>query len=96
MKRGVASSHSTSYHPIGNSQVERYNGILWKAIRLALKSHNLPVDSWEAVLQDALHILFGRSCVRVQMLLRTNCFLVLIGGLRMGNHYQHGCLVRAD
>jgi len=34
---GVASSHSTPFHPIGNSQVERYNGILWKAIRLALK-----------------------------------------------------------
>jgi len=62
MKRGVASNHSTPYHPIGNSQVERYNGILWKAMRLALKSHNLPVDSWEAVLPDALHSIRSLLC----------------------------------
>ena len=61
-KRGVASSYSTPYHPVGNSQVDRYNGILWKAIRLALKTHNLPVDSWEAVLPDALHSIRSLLC----------------------------------
>ena len=45
------------YHPTGNSQVERYNGVIWKAIRLALKTHNLSVSSWEAVLTDALQSL---------------------------------------
>ena len=54
LKRGVASSKSSPYHPTGNSQVERYNGVIWKAIRLALKTHNLSVSSWEAVLPDAL------------------------------------------
>ena len=53
--RGIASSHSTPYHPIGNGQVERYNGIVWKAIRLALASNNLPVPHWEKVLPDVLH-----------------------------------------
>jgi len=87
IKRGAASTHSTRYHPIGYSQVERHNGILWKAIRLALKSHNSPVDSWEAVLPDALHAIRSLLCVcvcafvRVQMLPGTNCFLVLVGGL---------------
>jgi len=91
MKRDVASSHSTPYHPIGNSQVERYNGILWKATRLALKSHNVPADSWEAVLPDALH------SIRLLLCTSTNAtphelFFVLIGGLRMGNRCLHGCL----
>ena len=34
--RGIATIHSTPYHPIGNGQVERYNGIVWKRVRLAL------------------------------------------------------------
>ena len=98
IKRGAASTHSTRYHPIGYSQVERHNGILWKAIRLALKSHNSPVDSWEAVLPDALHAIRSLLCVcvcafvRVQMLPGTNCFLVLVGGLWMGNRCLHRCL----
>ena len=53
--KGIASSRSTPYHPIGNSQVERYNGIVWKSVRLALASVKLPIEQWERVLPDALH-----------------------------------------
>ena len=53
--RGIATSHSTPYHPIGNGQVERYNGIVWKSVRLALASAKLPVEHWEKVLPDVLH-----------------------------------------
>ena len=53
--RGIASSKSTPYHPIGNGQVERYNGIIWKNIKLALHTHNLSTQQWESVLADALH-----------------------------------------
>jgi hypothetical protein len=35
-KRGIATSRTTLYQQIGNGQVERYNGIIWKAVRLAL------------------------------------------------------------
>ena len=41
-KGGIATSKTTPYHPIGNGQVERYNGIIWKAVRRALRSANLP------------------------------------------------------
>ena len=54
-QRGIATSKTTPYHPIGNGQVERYNGIIWKAVRLSLKSANLRDSKWETVLPDALH-----------------------------------------
>ena len=54
-QRGIATTKSTPYHPIGNGQVERYNGIIWKTARLSLKSNNLPDSQWEVVLPDALH-----------------------------------------
>ena len=54
-QRGVVTSKTTPYHPTGNGQVERYNGIIWKAVRLALKSANLPDSQWELVLPGALH-----------------------------------------
>ena len=53
--RGIATSRSTPYHPIGNGQVERYSGIVWKSVRIALASTQLPVEQWEKVLPDVLH-----------------------------------------
>ena len=53
--RGIASSRSTPYHPTGSSQVEIFNGIVWKSVRLSLVSGKLPVEQWERVLPDALH-----------------------------------------
>ena len=55
LKRGIASNKSSPYHPTGNSQAERYIGIVWKSIRLSLKSNNLPLSCWETVLPNALH-----------------------------------------
>ena len=31
-------SHTTPYNPAGNRQVEKYNGILWKAVTMASQS----------------------------------------------------------
>ena len=53
--RGIATSRTTSYNPRGNGLCERYNGIIWHNIMLALKSQNLPVTNWETVLPKALH-----------------------------------------
>ena len=61
-ERGVASSKTTRYNPQGNGLCERYNGIVWKAIVLALKSFGLPVSKWEAVLPQALHAIRSLLC----------------------------------
>ena len=51
----VATVRSTPYNPRGDGQVQRYNGIIWKTVNLALSSRNLNDKQWELVLPDALH-----------------------------------------
>lgn len=59
---GIATSYTTPYNPQGNGQTERYNGILWKTIQLALKTLNLPITAWENVISQALHSIRSLLC----------------------------------
>ena len=61
-QKGIATSRTTSYNPAGNGQVERCNGTVWKAINLALKTHQLPVKYWQEVISDALHSVRSLLC----------------------------------
>lgn len=60
--QGIATSRTTAYNPAGNGQVERYNGIIWKTIELALKSRGLSTQQWAQVLQPALHSIRSLLC----------------------------------
>ena len=42
-RRGIACSRTSAYNAPGNGQCERYNGIIWSAVRLALKSRKLDI-----------------------------------------------------
>ena len=61
-QRGVATSRTTPYHPTGNAQVEKYNGIIWKAIQLNLRTNNRSECSWEQALPDVLHSIRSLLC----------------------------------
>ncbi|CAM1308932.1 Uncharacterised protein r2_g1910 [Pycnogonum litorale] len=58
----VATSRTTPFHPTGNSQCERFNGIIWKTVQLALFSRNLKIEQWETVLPIALHSIRSLVC----------------------------------
>ena len=54
-QKGIATSRTTPYNPQGNRQSERYNGTVWRAITLTLKTKRLQTLRWQEVLPDALH-----------------------------------------
>ena len=43
-KRGVSTSYTSVYNPQGNGQCKRYNAIIWMAVKLSLKTRNLPIE----------------------------------------------------
>lgn len=67
LRHGVSSSRSTPYHPIGNAQCERYVGIVWRTVLLALDSRSLSSRDWEIVLPDALHSIRSLLCTSTNM-----------------------------
>lgn len=67
LRRHIAQSRTFPYNPAGNGQCEKYNGLIWKACLLSLKSHSLKETQWERVLPEALHSLRSLLCTS------TNC-----------------------
>lgn len=58
----IAISRTKPYNPCGNGQVERYNGMIWKAVNLAFYSKGLPVSHWIKVLLEALQSIRSFIC----------------------------------
>lgn len=67
VSQGIGSSFTTPYNPRGNGQCERYNGVIWKTVQLALATRNLEAHHWEVVLPDALHAIRSLLCTATNM-----------------------------
>ena len=61
-ERGVAVSQTSPYNPQGNGLCERYNGIIWKIVQLALANQKMPIQKWESVIPDALNAIRTLLC----------------------------------
>ncbi|GFS36444.1 uncharacterized protein LOC103518217 [Trichonephila inaurata madagascariensis] len=76
--QGIATSCTTPYNPAGNGQVERYNGIIWKIIQLALRSSNMKTEQWEGVIDTALYSIHFLLCTATNATPHEReCFLIL-------------------
>uniref|UniRef100_A0A5S6PYY5 Integrase catalytic domain-containing protein n=1 Tax=Trichuris muris TaxID=70415 RepID=A0A5S6PYY5_TRIMR len=63
--KGIACSRTTPYNPQGNGQAERYVGIIWKMVILALRSRDWPLSQWRCVLPEALHAIRSLLCTAI-------------------------------
>jgi transposase InsO family protein len=60
--KNVARTRTSPYNPAGNGQCEKYNGTIWKAVMLVLKSRGMKETQWEQVLPDVLHSIRSLLC----------------------------------
>ena len=58
----IPTSKTSAYNPASNGQCEKYNGIIWSGVKLALKDQNLPISRWEVVLPQVLHSIRSLLC----------------------------------
>lgn len=61
-KYGAVMNRTTPYNPEENGQIERYNGVIWQSILLALISNKLPASHWKEILSESLHANHSLLC----------------------------------
>jgi len=57
----IATSHSTPFNPTNSSQMDRFNGIVLKTVRIVLKACGILGNRWKSVLIDYLHAIMSSA-----------------------------------
>ena len=89
---GIATSRTILYYPSGNSQSESWNQTTWRTIKLMLHSKQMPEETWEIVLQDALHFTRSLLCTSTNST-PTKIFFVFNVDRCKENRCRIGCLI---
>ena len=55
-------SRTSPYNPTGNSQCERFNGIIWHTLSCILHQNQLDISTWPRFLGKALHCIRSLHC----------------------------------
>ena len=61
-ERRVAVRRTSPYNPQGNGLCERYYGIIWKTVQLALTNRKMPISKWESVIPEVLNAIRTLLC----------------------------------
>ncbi len=59
---GVHQSRTTPYNPTGNSQCERFNATIWRAVLCLIGQNKAHPTSWPQFLGEALHCIRSLHC----------------------------------
>ena len=90
IRRGVATSHSSLYNPTEKLQVERFNGVIWRTIRLVFKTRKLPTIVHGKVCFLKFYILRDRFSAQQLTLRLMNYFFSLTKNQCLVVRYQSG------
>ena len=61
-ERGLAVSRTSPYNPQRNGLCQRYNGIIWKTVQLALANRKMLISKWESIIPEALNAIRTLLC----------------------------------
>ena len=91
--KGIATSRTTPYNPQSNGQTERYNGIIWNAVKLSLRSKVCTYRNGTSFCRT-LFTQFAPSYARPQTARPTNDFSTSSDDLQPVIRFQVGWLIR--
>ena len=86
-ERRVAVSRTSPYNPQRNGLCERYNGIIWKTVQLALGNRKMPISKWESVIPEALNAIRTLQCTSTNATPHDSFFFFFVPTTKLNRHF---------